>query len=79
MAALLHEPPIVLTTYNLANVERFCKRIVIIDKDKVILDDSAEAIPRQFGQRRLRRVEFETVAPAFNLLPSQGRINNSRG
>ena len=65
---------ILLTTHNLADVERFCRRIVIIDKGKVILDDSPEAILRQFGQRRLLRVEFDAEAPHLDLTVGHGRV-----
>ncbi len=65
---------ILLTTHNLADVERFCKRIVIIDKGKVILDDTPQAILNRFGQRRLLRVEFDAEAPTLDLAAGQGRV-----
>ncbi len=65
---------IILTTHNLSDVERFCRRIVIVDKGEVILDDTPEAILHTLGQRRTLVVEFEQAAPNFNVPAGLGRI-----
>jgi len=50
---------IVFTTHALSDVERICPRIIIIDRGKVALDDSREAILNRFGRMRQLVVEFE--------------------
>jgi ABC-2 type transport system ATP-binding protein len=50
---------IILTTHNLSDVERICPRIMIIDKGKVVLDDSQSAILNRFGRMKQLVVEFE--------------------
>jgi ABC-2 type transport system ATP-binding protein len=50
---------ILFTSHNLSDVERLCKRIIILDRGKVILDAAREAILARFGQQRRLVVEFQ--------------------
>src|SRR5262245_4534825 len=50
---------IVLTTHDMADIEKLCKRMLIIDKGQVIYDGSLSAIKQQYGRRR--RVIFATA------------------
>jgi ABC-2 type transport system ATP-binding protein len=50
---------ILFTSHNLSDVERLCKRIIILDRGKVILDAAREAILAHFGQQRRLVVEFQ--------------------
>jgi len=56
---------IMLTTHDIADIEKLCKRVIIIDKGQLIYDGSLSAIKQRYGRRR--RVIFATAdgaAPA---------------
>jgi ABC-2 type transport system ATP-binding protein len=50
---------IMLTTHDIADIEKLCKRVLIIDKGQLIYDGSLSAIKQQYGRRR--RVIFATA------------------
>lgn len=43
---------IILTTHDLADVERLCRRIILIDKGTIIYDGGVERIKEQYGTHR---------------------------
>ena len=43
---------VILTTHDLADVERLCKRIVLIDEGKVIFDGELDRIKTEYGRFR---------------------------
>ncbi|MDQ2873069.1 MAG: ATP-binding cassette domain-containing protein [Candidatus Eremiobacteraeota bacterium] len=49
---------IILTTHDLADVERLCRRIVLIDKGIVIYDGGVERIKAQYGTHRTLVLNF---------------------
>ncbi len=49
---------IILTTNDLADVERLCRRIVLIDKGRIIFDGDVEHIKSQYGTSRTLVVRF---------------------
>ena len=54
---------VLLTTHDLSDIEKLCKRVIIIDKGKLIYDGDLAEIKRKYG--RLRRLLFtpeDTVA-----------------
>jgi len=51
---------IILTTHDLGDIEELCKRVIIIDKGKVIYDGPIGAIKDRFG--RYREITFETLS-----------------
>jgi len=54
----------VLTTHDLADVERLCRRIVLIDEGRVIYDGRVEGIKEQYGTHRTLVVSLsEAQAP----------------
>ena len=55
----------ILTTHDLADVERLCRRIVLIDDGRVIYDGSIERIKDQYGTHRTLVVELCEPAAAF--------------
>ena len=55
---------IVLTTHDLADVERLCSRIIIIDRGTVLYDGGIERIKEQYGTHRTLIVTF--TAPHAN-------------
>ncbi|MCC6179413.1 MAG: ATP-binding cassette domain-containing protein [Chloroflexi bacterium] len=48
-----------LTTHDLADIERLCSRMLIIDQGRVIYDGSVEAIRERFGGERTVIVDLE--------------------
>ena len=66
---------ILLTTHDLADVERLCRRIVLIDRGTLIYDGDVERIKSEYGRFRTLVVRFgEPVErPA-----SRGRRNSLR-
>ncbi|MGA8327480.1 MAG: ATP-binding cassette domain-containing protein [Candidatus Cybelea sp.] len=49
---------IILTTHDLADVERLCRRIVLIDEGTLIYDGDIERIKRKYGRFRTLIVRF---------------------
>jgi len=62
---------VILTTHNLSDVEQICQRILIIDKGKVVLDDSQGAILKRFGRLKQLVVEFAGGIQPVNLPAGQ--------
>ena len=59
---------IILTTHDLADVERLCRRIVLIDRGTIIYDGDIERIKGEYGRFRtlvLRFAQEPIVAPAL--------------
>ena len=48
----------ILTTHDLADVERLCRRIVLIDKGRIIYDGEIERIKEEYGTHRTLVVEL---------------------
>lgn len=49
---------VVLTTHDLADVERLCRRIILIDKGSIVYDGDVERIKSQYGATRTLVVRF---------------------
>ncbi|MBW2598940.1 MAG: ATP-binding cassette domain-containing protein [Deltaproteobacteria bacterium] len=65
------EKTVVLSTHILSEVEATCDRIIIIDKGKIVADDSIEAIKQSEGDENLISIsllnaEFKNVEDTFN-------------
>ena len=56
-----HGVTVILTTHDMADVEAVCRRIMVIDQGKIILDGSIEGIRGRFGRRRVLVVDFEVT------------------
>jgi ABC-2 type transport system ATP-binding protein len=54
---------ILLTTHDLADVERLCERLLIIDHGRVISDGTIAAIRERFGTERTLVVDLESPGP----------------
>ncbi len=52
---------IILTTHDLADVERLCRRIVMIDRGTIIYDGDVERIKSEYGRFRTLVLRFEVV------------------
>jgi ABC-2 type transport system ATP-binding protein len=54
---------LVLTTHDLADIERLCKRLVVIDHGRVVHDGTIEALHARYGSRRRLVVDLEEPLP----------------
>ncbi len=53
---------VILTTHDMGDVDALCKRIVIIDKGKVLYDNDIENLKKFFGAYRILKVIFRKAA-----------------
>ncbi|HVE97141.1 MAG TPA: ATP-binding cassette domain-containing protein [Pseudonocardiaceae bacterium] len=61
---------LLLTTHDLPDVERLCRRLVVIDHGRVLVDGSLESLRRQFGGAWRLVVDLEQPHAALDGLPS---------
>lgn len=54
---------LVLTTHDLADIERLCRRLVVIDHGRVVHDGTIEALHARYGSRRRLVVDVDTPLP----------------
>ncbi len=59
---------VILTTHDLADVERLCSRIVLIDEGTIVYDGDVSRIKSQYGRTRTLKVVFThpVAAPALD-------------
>lgn len=62
---------IILTTHDLADVERLCRRIVLIDKGTIIYDGDVERIKSEYGRFRTLVLRFDHPTPQPQLLGAE--------
>jgi len=60
---------LLLTTHDLPDVERLCRRLVVVDRGRVLIDGPLDELRRRFGVRRELVVELESPAPSLDGLP----------
>jgi ABC-2 type transport system ATP-binding protein len=60
---------LLLTTHDLPDVERLCRRLVVIDHGRVLVDGSLNELRRQFGGARRLVVDLEQPQAALDGLP----------
>jgi viologen exporter family transport system ATP-binding protein len=60
---------LLLTTHDLPDVERLCRRLVVIDHGRVLVDGSLEELRRRFGGARRLVVDLERPHAALDGLP----------
>ncbi|HEY6594975.1 MAG TPA: ATP-binding cassette domain-containing protein [Asanoa sp.] len=69
---------LVLTTHDLADIERLCRRLVVIDHGRVVHDGTIDALRERYGSRRRVLVDLDEplesapVLPGANLKASEG-------
>jgi ABC-2 type transport system ATP-binding protein len=51
---------VMLTSHDLADIEGFCRRLVIIDNGKILFDGDLEAVKDEFARERILHVHTET-------------------
>jgi ABC-2 type transport system ATP-binding protein len=54
---------LLLTTHDLPDVERLCRRVVVIDQGQVLVDDDLATLRRRFAGNRALVVELAEPAP----------------
>ncbi len=69
----------ILTTHDLADVERLCRRIVLIDRGTLVYDGEIEALRDRYGTHRtlvvtLARPAFEVLVPGAELVSHEGEV-----
>ncbi|MEV4541134.1 ABC transporter ATP-binding protein [Micromonospora echinaurantiaca] len=69
---------LVLTTHDLADIERLCRRLVVIDHGRVVHDGSIAALHERYGSRRLVVADLDAPVPEPPVLPgaSLHRVEN---
>src|SRR4051794_21180083 len=51
---------VMLTSHDLADIEGFCRRLVIIDEGRLVFDGDLEAVKDEFARERILHVSTET-------------------
>jgi len=60
---------LVLTTHDLADIERLCQRLVVIDHGRVVHDGSIAALHSRYGSRRMVVAELDAALSVPPVLP----------
>jgi ABC-2 type transport system ATP-binding protein len=62
---------VILTTHDLADVQKLCQRIMIIDHGKLLFDGHLNALQNRFGGKRQLIVDFSENYQAVNVASAQ--------
>jgi len=60
---------IVLTTHDLADIQRLCRRLVVIDQGRIVHDGSLDELHSRYGSRRRLVVDLDEPLAAPLVLP----------
>jgi ABC-2 type transport system ATP-binding protein len=58
---------VLLTTHDLADIERLCSRLLILDHGRLIYDGAIEALMERYGEERTLVVDLEEPAPPLEI------------
>ncbi|MDQ3163499.1 MAG: ATP-binding cassette domain-containing protein [Actinomycetota bacterium] len=58
---------VLLTTHDLADIERLCSRLLIVDHGHLIWDGGLDELKRRYGQERTLVVDLEETVPPLEL------------
>ncbi|TME63954.1 MAG: ATP-binding cassette domain-containing protein [Chloroflexi bacterium] len=58
---------VLLTTHDLADIERLCSRVLILDRGRLIYDGDVPSLKSRFGKERVLVVDLEETAPPLRL------------
>jgi ABC-2 type transport system ATP-binding protein len=58
---------VLLTTHDLADIERLCSRLLIIDHGRVIYDGTIERLIERYGEERTLVVDLEEPSPPLQV------------
>lgn len=64
---------IILTSHNMEDIERVCKRVVVIDKGRLIYDNSLESLMTDYSNKKYLKVVFYKT-PDLQKLKPYGKI-----
>jgi len=70
---------ILLTTHDLPDVERLCRRVVVVDHGRVVADDGLAALRARFGGAREVVVELAAPPPPLDDLPGVQAVTVEAG
>jgi ABC-2 type transport system ATP-binding protein len=68
---------VMLTTHDLADIERLCSRILIIDHGRLIFDGEVNALKERYGPERVLVVDLEESQPPLQV--EGGRVIRVEG
>jgi ABC-2 type transport system ATP-binding protein len=54
---------VILTTHDMTDIEKLCKRMILIDKGKIMYDGELAKIKEVFGADRILTIDFEGDVP----------------
>ena len=60
---------IVLTTHDLADIERLCRRLIVIDQGRIVHDGTLDELHARYGSRRRLVVDLDEPLAAPLVLP----------
>lgn len=70
---------ILLTTHDLADIERLCSRIIVIDQGQIVHDGQLATLKRRFGTRRRMTIDFDETPSIVTGLPPGIDIEDQEG
>ncbi len=60
---------LVLTTHDLADIERLCRRLVVVDHGRVVHDGTIDELHARYGSRRMLVADLDAPLPAGFTVP----------
>ncbi|HEU5160815.1 MAG TPA: ATP-binding cassette domain-containing protein [Streptosporangiaceae bacterium] len=60
---------LILTTHDLADIQRMCRRLVVIDHGHIVHDGTIAALHARYGSRRRMVVQLDDALPVVPSLP----------
>lgn len=78
-----HGTTFVITSHDMADIERLCSRVIVIDSGSMVYDGTIEGIMQQYGTERILTVEFreepgQIDLPFGELIEDKGVIKSIR-
>jgi ABC-2 type transport system ATP-binding protein len=58
---------VLLTSHDLGDIERLCRRLIVIDHGRVIYDGALEELKRRYGTERTLVVDLEEPMPPLEV------------
>ena len=68
------EVTLLLTTHDLPDIERLCRRVVVIDQGRILVDDGLSALRERFGGHRCLVVELTEPTEPLHGLPGVAEV-----
>lgn len=69
---------VLLTTHDLSDVEKLCKRVMIIDRGQLLFDGDLEVLKKRYGEKRRLMVDFAEVYPQIEIFDAEVISNEGR-